>query len=55
MLGNEEILKEAEAIRLTRCIDSCLKAIKDSNCNIDGIKLQIAKRGLQCISTLRLC
>ena len=24
MLGNEENLKETEAIRLTRCIDSCL-------------------------------
>jgi hypothetical protein len=55
MLGNEDILKGTEAIRLTRCIDSCLSAIKDSNCNIDGIKFQFAKRGLQFISTLRFC
>ena len=55
MLGNEDILKETEAIRLTRAMDSCLYAIKGSNGNMYGIKLRFAKRGLEYISTPILC
>jgi hypothetical protein len=38
MLGNYVNLQGMKAIRLTRCMNSCLYAIMDVNCNIDGIK-----------------